>query len=140
MHEKHTSLLKTLEQNKQLISIKYESLLAEPTPQVNKLYRFLGVKLEAKVVEKLCERIRADNTNKWKSKMSTKDVLLYDSIAGETLSKFGYEVNTEAKPVTQIQTLLYILHENVKKSIFLFKHNIIDSIKIKYFGKPPFHE
>jgi hypothetical protein len=140
MHEKHSSLLKTLEQNKQLISINYESLLAEPTHHVNKLYRFLGVKLEANVVEKLCERIRADNTNKWKSKMSTKDVLLYDSVAGETLSKFGYEVNSTAKPITHFWVLWYNIHENVKKSIFLFRHNIIDGIKIKYFGKPPFHE
>jgi hypothetical protein len=140
MHQKHAEQLALLERNNQLISISYESLLADPTPKVNELYKFLGAEPGKEVVDKLCERIRSDNTNKWKSKMRTKDVLLFDSIAGETLAKFGYDVNSKAQPITHFQELWYVLHESVKKSIFLFKHNIVDSIKIKYFGKPPFHE
>ena len=140
LHDKQAELRAKLEHNGQLISISYEALLHEPVPIVNSLYRFLGENVEQSVVTSLCVNIRSDNANKWQSKMSQSQIRVFDSVAGTTLKSFGYHAASHTKPISTFYKLCYSFHEYIKIAIYLFELNVIDGLKIKFFGKQPFHE
>ena len=72
--------------------------------------------------------------------MSARQVLVFDSIAGATLKRFGYQVTAEEKPVSFVWKMFYRLHNVIFRVRHLFIINVIDGIKIKFFGKEPFAE
>jgi hypothetical protein len=72
--------------------------------------------------------------------MSRSQIEVFDSVAGTTLKSFGYNITPDTKPISPFYKLCYSLHEYIKTGIYLFQLNIIDGLKIKFFGKQPFHE
>lgn len=89
--------------------LSYESLIAEPEVQVRNLCRFLGVGYTDRVMDYYKSRESANtaeagkmwsnvakpilkgNTRKFLTEMTAKDIALFESVAGDTLRKLGYE-------------------------------------------------
>jgi hypothetical protein len=60
--------------------------------------------------------------------------------ASQTLARFGYETNYQFREESKLIDEVFKLHDILMRGAFLLKHNTIDAIKIKYFGKEPFAE
>jgi len=127
-----------LENNGQLIRLRYEDLLNNPEEYVFKIYKFLDEPLNNEALEPLIKRTKGDNFNKWKSKMTTKQIALFESVAGETLKRFGYETNNVENSISSFKECLYRIHDKLVWLRFMFKTNVVDGIRIKFFGKEPF--
>ena len=70
--------------------------------------------------------------------MSSSEQVVFEKVAADTLNRFGYMTNHSQGGLGYSQMIRYRLHEIVVRSKQLFIENVIDTIRIKYFGKPPF--
>lgn len=129
-----------LKSNKQLFFLRYEDLLTDSGKMVKEVYNFLEEDAEKEEVQKLVQKIRPTNFNKWKNKMSRRQIEFFERTAGKTLKKFGYETSYDEKPLQGMYPLLFSLHDSIYYWKFMFRQNVIDTIKIKFFGKEPFAE
>ncbi len=123
-----------------LYFVRYEDLLDNAERIIPEIYAFLEEKYDEHEVAKLIGKINKENYNKWKKRMNSSQIELFENIAADTLNKYGYETNHEEKDISGITKNMFRLHESLMKANFLFKHNVIDTIKIKLFGKEPFAE
>lgn len=91
-------------------SLSYESLIAEPEEQMRRICRFIGVDYTDRVMDYYKSRESANtavagkmwsnvtkpilkgNTRKFLSELSAEDIALFESVAGDTLKKLGYEL------------------------------------------------
>lgn len=89
-------------------SLSYESLLAEPEKKLRELCDFLGVSYSARALEYYKSReskntavagrmwqnvtkpILKDNTHKFLQELSSDDIALFESVAGDVLQELGY--------------------------------------------------
>lgn len=132
--------IEALKHNGQLYQLRYEDLLDNTDKYVAEIYSFLN---ESDYDEKLKTfnfKVKKGNYNKWKNALSAAQIVLFDKIAGNTLTRFGYEAQISEKKVNIFMQMAYILHHKILHYKYLFTLNIIDGIKIKYFGKEPFAE
>jgi hypothetical protein len=127
-----------LRRKNQLISLKYEDLLQTPEKHVRNLYDFLDEAYEPGKVEQLINTTKKDNCFKWKTRLTSRQSRLFDSVAGEALARLGYEVAENVKPPPAIIRLLYQLHNKSIWLTFMFKTNVIDGFRIKFMNKQPF--
>ena len=79
-------------------------------------------------------------TVKWKTEFDEEELNVFDYVASETLCFHGYEVKQNLRPVSSFQTIIYRLTDRFKYLIHMFRMNVIDGIKIKFFGKQPFDQ
>ena len=133
-------IIEKLKTNGNLMQIKYEDLISDTDRIIRELYSFLNQKYDQKDLTNLASLSKKGNFKKWKVQMKKKDVEVFERIAANTLKRFGYETSHEETGVYFLKRLGYELHERILLSKHLFKLNIIDMIKIKYFGKEPFAE
>lgn len=87
--------------------IRYEELRKNTVEELDKIYQFLGIKIEKDVIEKIVTEFTFENIpqeekgkgkqkrsatpGKWKENMSKEETNLVQEIMGETLRKLGYE-------------------------------------------------
>lgn len=137
-----TPVYAQLKARKRLWLLRYEDLLANPQEVVKGIYEFLGEWNEEteEKVSRLITKIKGKNYGKWKTSMNSRQIQLFESIASNTLRKFGYDTTTQEQPIGVWRALRYRLHEKIARSVFLFKLNVIDWLKIKVFRKQPFAE
>ena len=72
--------------------------------------------------------------------MTPAQINTFDRIASKTLKRFNYEQSTEETPVPAVWKIIYLAHNGFCRIRHLFILNVIDGIKIKFFGKEPFAE
>lgn len=120
--------------------VRYEDLLDKPVETLSGLVSFLGLDWSEEQLERVTGAIRSSNHTKWKSRMSAKEIRIFENVAADTLRRFGYETSHEEAPVSAPSRFLYRLHDRCKHAWNVFEMNVIDTVKIRFFGKEPFGE
>ena len=133
-----SSLIDELKNQKQLYFVRYEDMLDNADKILPEVYEFLEEEYDRKDLDKLIGKIKKGNYNKWNKKMNARQIKVFESVAANTLKRFGYETSYEESEVGVFTKALYEVHELFMRAKFLFKVNVIDGIKIKFFGKQPF--
>lgn len=123
-----------------LYQLKYEDLLDDVDFHVKKIYEFLNLDYDNEVLNNLSETVIPGNYDKWKKVLSRKKISIFESVAADTLLRFGYEITSKNLTVPGYFKAFFFLHNVILRARHLFIINIIDGIKIRYFGKPPFNE
>lgn len=133
-------LIKELEDRNQLHFVKYEDLLENTRDRILEIYDFLGESISEGELSSLVESVQANNYDKWKTELTPMQLRIFEAIAKDELTAFGYEVINQSSKVTWPESVFFYMHEKMHRAWFLFKANIIDGFKIKYLGKEPFNE
>ena len=97
LHDEHLRLM-----------LKYEDLRTKPFAEINKIYKFLGYELSNEELEKIVEETRFENVPEekkgddknirkaspggYQETMNKNEIKLLNSLMGENLKKFGYNV------------------------------------------------
>ncbi len=131
-------IIEGMKQRNRLYFIRYEDLLDNAARIVPDIYKFLDEEYNESKMRDLIGRIRKGNYGKWKSKMNTRQIKLFESVAANTLERFGYETSYEESDIGGLTKAVFNSHELFMRAKFLFKTNVIDGIKIKFLGKEPF--
>jgi Sulfotransferase family len=123
-----------------LHDIRYEDLLAAPRETLAGIMSFLDQDLPADELAGLTSSIRPTNAGKWERRMTSDDVELFERVAGDTLRRFGYPVTHAPGSVGALSAMRYTARDKAKHLRNLFVMNVVDTIRIRYFGKEPFAE
>lgn len=137
---KYRKEFETLEDNRQLIRLSYERLLDNVEGNAARIYGFLQQDYNETELKKFCSTVKPGNYHKWKSQFNKRQLKVFDSVAADTLTRFGYESFSPECELNFISRLGYNLHNKMFHLIFLFETNIIDTFKIRFLGKEPFAE
>jgi hypothetical protein len=137
---KENDCLDEIKRKGNLLFLKYEDLLDNVELYVNNIYEFLEATIDKETQRQYSHRVLKENYNKWKTMLSDSQIKVFESVAADTLNRFDYKVVNGRGKIPYILTLAYIFHDKVLLFKHLFKLNVIDTIKIKYFGKEPFAE
>jgi len=133
-------VLDKINNQNRLYALKYEDLLHNAEQIIPMIYNFIQEPYEERKTKHLLERIQKDNCNKWKNKMSRREIRLFELVAANTLKKFGYETRHEESKVNKFISSFYHLHDSFMRAKYLLKLNFVDTIKIKLGLKQPFSE
>jgi hypothetical protein len=137
-HNAERAALDEIDGKGHLYVIRYEDLLDNAENIVPEIYEFLDVEYDKGEVSRLAGTVKKGNYNKWKKRMSPGQVRIFENVSADTLKRFGYETSYEERPITGFIKCFYTLHRMLFRAKYLFKINVIDGIKIKYFDKEPF--
>ena len=116
--------------DEQYLEVSYESILTEPMETMNKVCRYLGEPhfagelrpdiLGRAVVAPIFGAHRkpvisqptivTSNHGKWRSEMSTRDRVVFESIAGDLLSTLGYELEGGARRLAMLERTYWEVH------------------------------
>jgi hypothetical protein len=118
--EKGRELSKGLNAN-QYFELRYEDLLADPEGTLKMLCGFLEEEYSSALLDihqvkdagmtpLVHQPIKADNAGKWRTRMSARQIRIFESVAGDTLRKFNYELMTHARPLSLPMRMFYRLH------------------------------
>lgn len=126
--------------SRNLLEIKYEEILIDPELHIGKIYDFLEESISADETQDLALTAKPDNSKKWPLQANRTQLRRFESAAASTLEKFDYPVVSDIIKINQLEKFMLRSHEAFRRFIFLFNTNIIDGIKIRFFGKEPFNE
>ena len=134
--------LKSLEDKRQLLYIKYEELLDNTEEECSRIYKFLGDSIEnhRDMVEELIAQTMSGNHTKWKKQMTPQQISTYEAKASSSLKYHGYELTTPNAELSTLKAFGYKVHHQLIYIKQMFVMNVVDGIKIKFFGKQPFNE
>ena len=121
-----------------LLEINYEALLKKPMEVMKGVYSFLGESFPEKERNKILDAIRQKNYNKWKNEMKPRDIKMFETVAGNTLERLGYETSYVEAELKKPFKWFWKGHDYLLNCKHLAKLNLIDTIRIKYFGMEPF--
>ena len=135
-------MIQELIEKGQLLSVKYEELIEHTEQECVRIYDFLGESIEdyREKVDSLIEKTIAGNFAKWPKKMTEQQILAYESVAKETLSLHGYSIKNHNAELSFLKKNHYKLQHQFSYLKFMFIQNVIDTIKIKFFGRQPFDQ
>ena len=134
------STLEILKTNKQLITIKYEDLITQPEQIIINIFNFLEQQYDHVKIHKTISNINCVNSNKWKTKMSRRQIKLFENICADILIMHNYKTSYQKKKINLFIFFWYKLLTYAQRIKFLFVHNIIDGALIKFCNKEPFAE
>ncbi len=80
--------LKTINNNNNVLQLKYEELLENPELQFAKLTNFLNLSNQKTKI--MSNNVKQDNSNKWKTSLSTTEINLINPIISEMLHHYDY--------------------------------------------------
>ena len=129
-----------LRSSNNLYQLKYEDLIDDVEKHIKDIYAFLNIDYTDNDLRELAVTVKPGNYNKWKNHMTIRQIKTFDKMASDTLKRFDYEISAEQGEVSLIWRAIYFLHNVVFRIRHLFIINVIDGIKIKFFGKEPFAE
>jgi hypothetical protein len=104
--------------------IHYEDLLEQPEVTIERLCDFLGEPYSDKILnfEKsdragktplLQQSLQKNNQAKWRSKMSPRQIAIFEGAVGDSLTAFGYPLLTEAVPIALPVKAFWHLHNRI---------------------------
>ena len=137
---KETPLLAELKAKGQLLELRYEDLLDKTEEYVAQFYEFLGEPYDSAKLSPLISTVKGGNYNKWKESLTSQQISLFDKVAANTLNRFGYETFEEEATLGILARSVYVCQNKLIWLKFMFKTNVIDGIKIRFFGKDPFSD
>lgn len=135
---RHMNDIESLKEKGQLFSLRYEDLLDDPRETIPKIYEFLNENCKDKTLDYLCSTVKAGNYYKWKNKLNKSQIKVFDQVAANTLNKFNYETFEQEGDINFLKKSFYLAHEKLLYFKYMFEINVIDGIKIRFFGKEPF--
>lgn len=96
------AFLATMPDEKKLV-ITYEGMLSRPFETFARIVEFLGIEnSNNRLLDAIAEPLSADlmrsNYDKWRTRMSETQRVRFERIAGDTLSRHGYETITDEAP------------------------------------------
>lgn len=127
-------------QKESIYALRYEDLLKDTEHHIRSIYDFLGENITEDRVRRLAASVKGDNSGKWQSQLSQKQLRIFEAKAEDQLKQFDYPVLTESPRISWLERNHFLLYEKYKRFIFLFNTNVVDGIKIRFFGKEPFNE
>ena len=100
--------------------LRYEDILNQPELSLKKLCNFLHIQFDDSVINfrksdgsgktpLLTKPLQRSNQSKWKSQMSEKQLEVFESLAGTTLEKCGYELACHEPSISTFDWFLYEL-------------------------------
>ncbi len=131
-------IINELKARKQLYFVRYEDLLDNAKKILPEIFTFMEEYYDLDKMNNLISKIKRGNYNKWKSVMNKSQIKLFENVAANSLKKFGYETSYKEERINGFVLGFFKFHNTVSKAIFLFKINVIDTVKIRFFGKEPF--
>ena len=133
-------LLMQLKNNNQLYMLRYEDLLDDVAMHTLNIYQFLEEVITSDSIDCITNMVIRKNYKKWKHELTLSQIKLFEQIAGNRLTSYGYKI-THVQSDVSIWKKIFYSSQNI---IYLYKHlfiiNVIDGLKIRYFGKEPFAE
>jgi hypothetical protein len=135
---RETPALGALRARGALLEVRYETLLQEPEATIDRLYGFLGEACPPDQLQRLCRVLRRSNAGRWRQRMSAHEVRTFESQAGETLRRLGYETREGTKPLSPIVAAAWWLHDRAGHGLHLLKMNTVDAFRIRFLGMQPF--
>lgn len=97
--------------------VKYEEILKRPKKNIKKICNFLGESFDSKMMKfykgagsyptddrnerNLSRPLLRDNMNKWMSDINTRNLRIFESVSGETLERYGYELGHQNACLSQ---------------------------------------
>lgn len=100
--------------------LRYEDLLSNPEEVFSHLIEFLEIKdldnqLLSFIARHIGNDLKNDNSFKWKKKLTTRQVLIFDKLSTDFLQKYNYEVNTtEAWEPCRIRRFIWYADSKLK--------------------------
>ena len=113
-----------------IIHVKYESLIQTPEKEMSRISKFLGIEYTpdifdfyksndsietaqaGKMWNNLTKPILNNNFNKYKNQLSKEDIILFEHVAGDILTKLNYTPDFPAESKALILTEKQISHYN----------------------------
>jgi hypothetical protein len=131
-------LLDTLRAHRLLHDLRYEDLLKTPVATLTSLYEFLDQDVPLDDVIRRASRIRRDNSGGWQRRLAPAQIALFEQVAGQTLVRFGYPVTYQPRAVALPTRLAWRTQDAAKHAVNLFQMNVVDTLRIRFFGMEPF--
>lgn len=108
----------------QYMELRYVDLLTHPQDNMKRICDFLGEAYTSDLFDVVSvddpgktplvhEPLKASNDGKWRTKMSAFQINAFESVAGNTLRQFGFDVITSARPPSLIVKAAYRLHNKL---------------------------
>jgi hypothetical protein len=123
-----------------LLDVRYETLLGDPLRQAEGIHRFLGQPFDPSRLEAVLNRVAADNSSKWRTRLRPAQVRTFEAVAGRCLARLGYEVVHSDAAVDPVRRLAWTAHDAVGQFAHRVRLNTIDSFRIRFLGMEPFAE
>lgn len=130
--------IERLKCDRMLLELRYEDLLEAPRAKLGEVLAFLEVDPEAARAEEMAATVNRANHGTWRSRMSAGQVRVFEFVAGGTLRRFGYGATHQEQPVGVLASTYFTAADRVKHARRLFGLNVIDTIRIRFFGQNPF--
>lgn len=103
------------------LTVRYEDLLAEPEPELRRICTFLGEEFapemltfytgefayptDGRNIANLRKPVLSDNAGKWRTRMSARELRIFEAIAGPELERYGYPRALEHPRISSLETL-----------------------------------
>ena len=114
-----------ISRGRQIIEVKYEDLVVSPDKVLNGIFSSLGVETQlcdrngiemyrggynSKQHAKLWEQVTSSGVSRWKSKLSNRDIEIFEAIAGPMIQNLGYELYFDnPRSVCRKERLVFVL-------------------------------
>jgi hypothetical protein len=122
-----------------VLRVKYEDLLTTPNEGLTEIFNFLEFSCDN--VEELAARINPAKMYQWKKKMNKRQHRIFESVAFDCLTKFGYQTVNAVKPnLPWYEVAFYRIHHNCLWGKHLIRTNMVMPILIKLGVVLPFDE
>lgn len=135
---KHRDLISRLKNENLFFEIFYEKLLQEPANTLRELADFFRFEIDDMKIDKLTGSINSQNFYKWKRELSRNRQMIFESIAGDTLQAFDYELVYDKPKINALKRLVFKLHDKAYWLLWFLYDNTINAFRIKYLGMQPF--
>ena len=110
--------------NSTYLEIRYEDILRDQRAVMLQICHFLGEEFSESLLNfkkagqagktPLVQKpVQSTNTEKWREHLSKWQIRVFESAAGDTLSRFGYPLLTGAKPLPLVLRAAYRVHNKV---------------------------
>jgi hypothetical protein len=131
-------ILDTLRTSGLLYDLRYEDLLHAPADTLSAVYTFLQVDIPGDELTRLAATVRQGNSGSWRRELTPAQARVFEQLAGSTLQRFGYGVSHGPRAVGLTERLGYVAQDQWKHAVNLFRMNVIDTVRIRFFNMDPF--
>lgn len=114
------------------LEVRYETLVTESEATLRRICRFIGEPFDPSVLQPdrlgrdgrgktpppvSQESIVATHVSRWKRSMSPTDIVVFESVAGDLLSRLGYEIGHGTLPSPAPKRLWWEVEDRVRRSL-----------------------